>query len=154
MGYSFSWFSLSKSATETALNVSEILILVSGLLLAFGAIGEYLEEHNRLPRWIEWPKIVFIAFVVASLIGEFLGDGGVFVFSSHLQTISDGEFAVLNKEAGDARKEAGNAIALAGNISDRAEKLAGLLKAEHETNERFQRQSGVTGGGFLRQRLN
>jgi hypothetical protein len=91
MGYLFALFSLSKSATETALNVSELTILAAGLLLAFGATGEYLEEHNRLPCWMAWPKLVFILIVVTSLIGEFLGDAGVYVFSSELQSISDRE---------------------------------------------------------------
>jgi len=95
MGYFFSLFALSKSATETALKNSEATIVVSGLLLAFGAIGEYLEEHNRLPRWMRWPKIVFIVLVVASLIGEFFGDGGVFVFSEHLESINNAETSAL-----------------------------------------------------------
>jgi hypothetical protein len=100
MGYFFSLFSLSKSATETALNVAELVIIVSGLLLAFGAIGEYLEEHGRLVRWMAWPKLVFIVLVVASLIGEFLGDAGVFVFSEHLQFINDAEANVLREKLG------------------------------------------------------
>jgi len=79
MEYFFSW--LSKSATETALDISEIAILVSGLVLALGATGEYLEEHNRLPRWMCWPRLAFIVLVVTDLVGEFLGDGGVFAFS-------------------------------------------------------------------------
>jgi hypothetical protein len=48
--------------------------------------------------------------IVASLIGEFVSDAGVFLFSRHLQTISEGEFAVLNDEAGKARRDAGDAI--------------------------------------------
>jgi len=95
MGYFSSLLSLSKFATETALNVAELVIIASGLLLAFGAIGEYLEEHDRLPRWMAWPKLVFIILVVASLIGEFLGDAGVFVFSEHLQSINDQEEEAL-----------------------------------------------------------
>jgi hypothetical protein len=99
MGY----LSLSKAAAETALDGSEILLIVSGLVLAFGAIGEYLLDHERkLPRWIRWPKLAFILMVVVSLIGEFSGDAGVFFFSRQLQAISDGEYAALNKEAGDA----------------------------------------------------
>ena len=85
-----------KSATESALNDSEIGLLVSGLVLAVGAIGEYLEEHGKLPRWMGWPKLVFIGMVVFGLIGEFVGDAGVFVFSGHLQTIGDSEIADLN----------------------------------------------------------
>src|ERR1035441_3667004 len=109
MGYSFSPLLISKSSTETILNVSEILLIVSGFVLTFGAIGEYLEEHGKLPKWMKWPKLVFVFMVALSLVGEFLSDAGVFFSSSKLQTISDGEFAGLNKEAGDARKTAGTA---------------------------------------------
>ena len=101
MGYFLSLFALSKSATETALNIAELTIIISGLLLAFGAIGEYVEEHQRLPRWMEWPKIVFIVLVVASLIGEFVGDAGVFLFSEHLQSINDTEENALRTRIND-----------------------------------------------------
>jgi hypothetical protein len=104
MGYCFS--SLSKSATENLLNVSEIGLIISGFVLLFGAVGEYLEEHGKLPRWMKWPKIVFIIMVVASLVGEFLCDAGVFIFSSHLQTINEGEFAALNIRASEANERA------------------------------------------------
>jgi hypothetical protein len=50
MGYSFSMLLTSKSSTENILNISEILLIVSGFVLTFGAIGEYLEEHGRLPK--------------------------------------------------------------------------------------------------------
>src|SRR5450755_2309957 len=113
MGYLFSWASLSKSATEGCLDASELILLICGLILAFGAVGEYLEEHDRLPDWMKWsrkPKLVFVWMVALSLVGEFVGDAGVFVFSGHLQSISDNEVAALNKEAGLARKDAGAAI--------------------------------------------
>jgi hypothetical protein len=107
MGYTFSLylFSLSKSATETALGGSEILLIISGLVLAFGAIGEYLAEHGKLPRCMEWPKLVFILMVVVSLLGEFIGDAGVFLFSGHLQTISDGEYTTVRLRAAELEKE-------------------------------------------------
>lgn len=108
MGYLLSFISLSKSSTETGLNVSEVLLLVCGFVLAFGAVGEYLEAHEKLPNWLKWsrrPKLVFVWLVALSLVGEFVGDAGIFIFSGHLQTISDGEFAVLNKSALDSQLE-------------------------------------------------
>jgi len=110
MGYFFSLASLSKSSTETALDGSEIFIIISGFVLAFGAIGEYLDEHGKLPRWMAWRKLVFIILVVVSLIGEFVGDAGVFVFSRHLQTISDDELAKVIKDARDANSLAATAF--------------------------------------------
>jgi hypothetical protein len=124
MGYIFSWLSLSKSTAETGLDVSEIAIIIAGLILTWGAVGEYLEDHNKLPAWMTWPKLVFIFMVVGGLVGEFFGDAGVFVFSGSLQSISDSEVARLNTEAGAARREAGNAIKEAAVLRLRAEELA------------------------------
>lgn len=87
------------------MNASEIVILICGLILAFGAAGEYLEEHATLPAWMKWsrrPKMVFVWMVALSLVGEFLGDAGVFMFSGHLQSISDVEVAKLTKTASEA----------------------------------------------------
>jgi hypothetical protein len=93
--------------------------------------------------------------VALGIAGEFVADGGVFLFSRHLQTINDGEYATLNKEAGDARRDAGNANKDAGiarkdaadatkdasDAKERAAKLeveAGTLRkrAEDEAMER------------------
>lgn len=67
--------------------------------------------------------MVFVWMVALSLVGEFVGDAGVFVFSGHLQTINDGEYAALNKEAGLARKDAGDANREAAKLRIRAEEL-------------------------------
>jgi hypothetical protein len=123
---------LSKAATEIGLTISEIAILVFGALLAFGAIGEYLEEHNRLPGCMEWPKLAFIIMVVAGLVGEFVGDAGVFGFSMHLQTLSDLE---LEAERG-ARVAIENRVAWRhltpqqqNEIANKLQPLAGHLRA-------------------------
>ncbi len=132
MGYFFSLSSLSKSATETAVNIAELIIIVSGLLLAFGAIGEYLEEHHRLPRWMEWPKLVFIVLVVTSLIGEFLGDAGVFVFSRQLQKIEGTEISDLDKKAKGALDKAVTAL---GNANDAEGKAGDASTAAHQAKD-------------------
>ncbi len=118
--------SLSKETTEVWLNASELLILLCGLVLAFGAAGEYLEDHEKLPRWMAWsrkPKLVFVWMVAISLVGEFVGDAGVFIFSGHLQTIADGEYAALNREAGTARRDAGKANERAASLEKESAKL-------------------------------
>jgi hypothetical protein len=89
MGY---FFSISKSPAETWLNAFEALLLACGLVLAFGAAGEYLEDHSRLPGWMKWsrkPKIIFVWMVAISLFGEFARDARVFLFSGRLQAIND-----------------------------------------------------------------
>lgn len=99
MGYLLLLLSLSKYEAEWALEWSEIAIIISGFILAFGAIGEYLHQHERLPRWMQWPKLVFILMVAISLIGEFIGDAGVFVFSTDLQRIEGAEIETLDRKA-------------------------------------------------------
>src|SRR4051794_38580251 len=96
---------LSRSATSSALHISELVVLLFGLLLVVGLIGELAKSA----KWKSRLRI-FEPFVIVGVAGELIGDGGIFVFSERLQAISDAEVAHLNKEAGDARKEAGKAI--------------------------------------------
>jgi hypothetical protein len=93
MGYLFSW---SKAASTIGLDVSEWLLLISGVVLVFGIFGEYKKLPTRL---LLWPTAVFEILVMVGVAGELLGDGGVFAFSSHLQSIEDGELRTLGSEA-------------------------------------------------------
>jgi hypothetical protein len=120
MGYFLSWFSLSKSATSTALDVSDIVLLVSGALLLFGALGEYLEDHKRLPRWMRWPKLIFEIIVAVSLAGELIADGGVFVFSHHLQKLEGADIDALERKSAKALDDSNAAIGEAKAASDEA----------------------------------
>lgn len=98
--------SLSKTATSTWLGLSEILLLLFGVLLVIGLIGEYRES---LKPWVK----VFEMFVIIGVAGELLADGGIFALSRHLETIANGEIAVLTKQAADANDRAAEAEALA-----------------------------------------
>lgn len=93
--------SLSKSATSLALQLSEITLLLFGAVLVIGLVGEYAKSE----KWKKRAKL-FQAFVIIGVAGELFADGGVFLFSAHLQTIADAEVASLNKEAGNARRDA------------------------------------------------
>ena len=109
-----SLFSLSKSATSTLLVVSEISLLFFGLLLVVGSLGEIAKTakwkvYTTLSGWRAYSKIAIILLIVG-VAGELIADGFIFAFSSHLQTIADGEFAALNKEAAYAREVAGKAV--------------------------------------------
>jgi hypothetical protein len=103
-------FSLSKSATSTALDTSEIALLLFGILLTIGLIGEYAKSE----RWKRYVR-TFEMFVIIGVAGELLADGGIFLFSSHLQTIADQEIGELTKEAGDAKDSAKGAAVDAAN---------------------------------------
>jgi hypothetical protein len=119
-------FSLSKSSTSIALDISEIALLLFGVLLTVGLIGEYAKSE----RWKRHVR-TFEMFVIIGVAGELLADGGIFLFSSHLQTIADQEIAELTKEAGDARDSAhGAALDAAGakGSAERANAAAGRAK--------------------------
>lgn len=99
--------SLSKSTTAAFLSWSELALLLFGLLLVAGLWGEYLADHKKK----EYPffkkrKRWFEIWVIIGVAGELIADGGIFVFSSHLQTISDLEVAQLHKAAEGLNKEA------------------------------------------------
>jgi hypothetical protein len=91
--------SLSKSATAISLEVSEVVLLFFGIVLVAGLIGEYVES------WKKWIKL-FEMLVIVGVAGELLADGGIFLFSKQLQTISDLEVAKLNESAGKANERA------------------------------------------------
>jgi hypothetical protein len=110
-------FSLSKSATSIALDISEIALLLFGILLVVGLIGEYAKSE----RWKRYVR-TFEMFVIVGVAGELLADGGIFLFSSHLQTIADLEISDLTKTAGDARNSANEAAGAAQRAKDESAK--------------------------------
>jgi hypothetical protein len=81
-------------------------------------IGEYAKAE----KWKKRIKL-FELLVIVGVAGELFADGGIFLFSAHLQTISDREIAVirdkasqqelraagLEKAAADTQREAENA---------------------------------------------
>lgn len=97
MGY---FLSLSKAWTESALSWSELALLVFGALLVAGLVGEY-----RTAEKSKWYKR-FEMFVIIGVLGELLADGGIFLFTSHLEMLNALEVAALNKEAGQAHERA------------------------------------------------
>jgi hypothetical protein len=81
------FLSLSKSTTLFWLNASEWALLIFGTLLVGGLIIEYRAQHGS--RWMKLGELL----VILGVAGELLGDGGIFLFSSHLQAIADTEGA-------------------------------------------------------------
>lgn len=108
-------FPLSKSGTSLALGISEIALLLFGIVLVVGLIGEYRDA------WKPWIKI-FEMLVIIGVAGELLADGGIFVFSTRLQMIADQEIAKLTKEAGDAKISADGAALAASSAKDSSDK--------------------------------
>ncbi len=78
--------SLSRSATSSALDASEIALLIFGIVLVVGLIGEVAKSE----RWKKRLRI-FELMVIIGVAGELVADGGIFVFSSHLEAITEAE---------------------------------------------------------------
>jgi hypothetical protein len=97
--------SLSRPVTLGALDASEVALLLFGLLLVVGLVG----EGAKTAKWKARVR-AFELMVICGVAGELIADGGIFLFSRHLQTISDAEVAKFNNEAGEARKLAGEAV--------------------------------------------
>jgi len=122
--------SLSKSTTLFWLDASEWALLAFGALLVVGLIVEYYAEHGS--RWMKVGELL----VIIGVAGELLGDGGIFLFSRHLQTISEQEIAEVTKQAGEANQKAGESNERAGKANERAsssEKEAARLRKEAES---------------------
>jgi hypothetical protein len=110
------FFSLSKSATSIALDSSEIALLLFGILLTLGLIGEYAKSE----RWKRHVR-TFEMFVIIGVAGELFADGGIFLFSSHLQTIADLEIAEVTKQAGVAKNSANEAAGAAQRAKEQSD---------------------------------
>ena len=95
---------LSKSTASLWLNVSEGLLLFFGGVLVIGLLGEY-SESARLKKWLK----AFKWMVVIGVSGELIADGGIFLLSARLQTITDLEVAHSNEEAKKAGERAAKA---------------------------------------------
>jgi hypothetical protein len=115
-----SWVPPSKSAANLGLDLSEIALLAFGALLVFGLVGEYTESEK-------WKKHVkaFELCVIVGVLGELIGDAGVFLFSARLQTISQAEIAELNKAANTAKERAEEAGRETAKLQEQATKANG-----------------------------
>lgn len=104
MGY---FLSLSKSGTIRLLDASEWALLLFGIILAIGIVGEIkLPEWSHLLRRFEY-------MVLIGVLGELLADGGIFFSSSHLQSILDSENVELRNSTSKANERTAKTEALA-----------------------------------------
>jgi hypothetical protein len=116
MGY---LLSLSKPATTNWLDGSEIALLIGGLVLLIGLLGEHFASAGGV-----WLKR-FAALVTIGCGIEFLADGGVFCFSTHLQSISDAKVIAAENDAKQARDSARDANGRAIEASNKATSASG-----------------------------
>lgn len=89
---------LSKEVAEPLLSLSEFGLVVFGLAVAIGIIGEHVSEKRR-DRWLpesvrpkswNWP-FIWLMLVVLGVFAEFACDGAIWDASASLQAIADRE---------------------------------------------------------------
>jgi hypothetical protein len=93
---------MNATTTSLGLDLSELFLLLFGALLVVGIRGEYAKGER-------WKKriVIFQQMVVFGVAGELFADGGVFLFSKHLQTLNETELAQLRDSTAKAQLELG-----------------------------------------------
>jgi hypothetical protein len=84
--------SLSEADTKWWLGASEIALIVSAIVLAAGLLGEWRESWSWKKR--KAYKIAKLA-VVLGIVGELVGDAGIFETSNRLQEHADNRVEAL-----------------------------------------------------------
>ena len=113
MGY---LFSVTKSSTTFGLNASELALLIFGVILVIGLIGEYKvpERDKRLMK-------VFEMLVIIGVAGELLADGGnIPFFQPTTSNIGQRRIREANDKALDAKSSGMGAETSAGIAEERA----------------------------------
>jgi hypothetical protein len=127
--------SLSESSAKWWLGTSEMALLAASLILVIGIIGEWPDsERWKKSFWYRAAK----AAVVIGVIGEMLGDAGIFETSGRLDSLRDAENNKLKIVADDARTRAGN-----------AEKEAAEAKKQLEESEARNQKLHMDRGHFF-----
>jgi hypothetical protein len=123
--------SLSKSTVETDLHISEVVLLISGLVLFLGIWGEYRKGEK-------WQKYLaaFQIMVLAGIGVELIADGGVFLFSESLQRLEGSDIQALDKKAEEAQRKSEL-------VSGRADQLAETLQVEQDRADKLTDRMGV-----------
>ncbi len=99
----FTFSSLSEPDAKWWLRASEIMLFISAALLAVGLWGEWPEDESWKKRYVY--KAAKGA-VIIGVLGELMGDGGVFETSARLQTIEESNIAVIRERAAKLENDA------------------------------------------------
>jgi hypothetical protein len=78
--------SLSEDEIKGWLHASELVLVFSAVLLAVGLVGEWQDSASWKKRLIYKASK---SAVIIGVLGELLGDAGIFESSAHLQLLSD-----------------------------------------------------------------
>jgi chloramphenicol 3-O-phosphotransferase len=128
--------SFSKSTVEAALHSSEVLLLLSGLVLLVGIWGEYRKGEK-------WKKylVVFQVMVLAGIGVELLADAGVFLFSESLQRLEGADIQALDKKALEAADRAVDALGKSKVALDRSETADSTSRGAMDKSGKAERSS-------------
>lgn len=98
---------LSRASTICLLDISILIVFVFGGALALGLVGELRWESDKNtwrnpwgpPRRVSRKKLYKICeiIVIAGVLGELIGDTGVFFFSDRLQTLDEATIAGIQE---------------------------------------------------------
>jgi len=127
-----------KSTLETALHISEGLLLLAGLVLLIGIWGEYRKGE----QWKKW-LAVFQIMVLAGIGAELFADAGVFLFSESLQRLEGADIQALDNKAREAGDRAADAIGKSKIAVNRAEAADSTSKEAADESGKAER-SAVT----------
>ena len=102
---------MDKSSLEQLLSSYNWWMGVSTVAVAIGILGEYVahfvfEKEARRNRLEMVISILFGAFVLGGVVGEYIFGSKLSIVAGQLQRMADGEVAQSNKDASAARKEA------------------------------------------------
>jgi hypothetical protein len=109
-------FHLSKNATGIELHWAEGVLLLFGVVLVVGLVGEYAEGS-----WWKRREKIFELCVIIGVAGELLADGAIFRLSERLQELSDNDVAELTLKADQAEQAAAVANAEAKGYDNQIE---------------------------------
>jgi hypothetical protein len=93
--------SASEPEAKSWLRFSEVTLIASAILLTFGPLGEWPDSES-------WKKRLLYkaakAAVILGVLGELLGDGGIFSSSERLQEIQESHIAAAENRAAKAEE--------------------------------------------------
>jgi hypothetical protein len=122
--------SLSEPDARWWVHASEVLLIVSAILLAAGLFGEWPDSES-------WKKRLLYkaakAAVIVGVLGELLGDGGIFAGGDRLQELEGRAIAGATAKAANANERAAQLEKEAAGARERAaqlEKETARLSAE------------------------
>jgi hypothetical protein len=111
---------LSEPDANWWLGASELTLVASAIVLTVGLIGEWPDSESWKKRWLYNAAKVA---VVLGVVGELIGDAGIFETSARLAVLQHAAIDHANTQVAAANERAGSAIERAAKLEKDAEEL-------------------------------